>query len=170
MQTEDTGECYWHLPKNLKSRGHHGTKFLRLIFKLFKVQIEDIVWGGTNCSHLPHSRLRNGNEKRQGWCNEYELQHTSTHTLYTIIRTTHELGEHAERKWTDILSKGWKCLARRRWAWRRFGPLEHMCFSLLDSRPVPWAVTGWTLRHGNVRGFMQMHLWCYLCKYSNTGP
>ena len=106
--------------------------------------------------------------------------HTHSHT-HTHIHSgnTHMLTELAERKETDKLRWGWKCLAKRRWAWRRFSLLEHTCFSLLELRPVLRAVRDWKHLHVNVNddqaiykclssSYVCTHKCEHMCRHMNT--
>lgn len=55
--------------------------------------------------------------------------------MFTFAHAAHMLRELAERKETDGLRWRWKCLAKRRWAWRRLSLQEHICFSSRKLRP-----------------------------------
>lgn len=53
------------------------------------------------------------------------------------------LREFTERRETDRLRWGWKCLAKRRWAWRRFSLLEaHVLFIIGSDLSTELSETG----------------------------
>lgn len=138
------------------SGSHRGYCLIR--YNVFSSNSQQEEWGQAEKWRKRMDTARR--EERQGEAMSTErtnnsYQHitstrTHAHTLCTFIQATHMLRELAERKETDILSWGWKCLAKRRWAWKRFSLQEHICFSLLEFGPVLWAVTGWKLLHENV--------------------
>lgn len=73
--------------------------------------------------------------------------------ICAFIRIAHIPRELCERKETDRLRWGLKCLAKRRWALRRFSLLEHMWLSLPQLRPVLWAVRDWKHLHVNMHDY-----------------
>lgn len=106
------------------------------------------------------------------------INHSHTHK-HTALYATHMLKELADKEETDRLRWGWKCLAKRRWAWKRSRLLEHICFLLPELRPVLGAVRDWKRLHVHVADpeSMQICLWssnvCYykcehMCAHADT--
>lgn len=85
-------------------------------------------------------------------CTVYIHTHTHKHymhsCMYTCIIHTHTCLDSLLKE-KRLIDYWWKCLAKRRWAWRRFSLLEHMCVSLPELRPVLWTVSDWKHLHVN---------------------